>query len=343
MVVNHFKKTNNKNMKKLKVCIIGAGKISEIHISVLKKNPHVEITSICDINVERAKEKAKRYNIVNVFDTWEKLFEYNNFDVVDIVLPNYLHSKVIIESLKRNKFVICEKPLSVSLKELKDIKKAIANSKGKVFLKQYLRFSKLHKYAKELIYKNKIGRIYLATGHFVSDMREHLTNKKNWRSHKDLAGGGILMEIGVHFIDYVNSLFGKPLCVTGFIKGEPVENLASFTIKYKNNIVTIICDGSSTSLNNWWTKGFYGTFGHIIITDNAKKGAVLEFFNKKGKKETITEPNWWEYANEQALNDIIERIVKGKSPLISINEAEDTINTILEIYDSAKQNKAIEL
>src|SRR3989344_5721888 len=148
-------------MKKIRVGIMGAGKISETHISVLKNNPNVEITSICDIDIEKAREKAKKHNISKIFDTWENFFDYGLFDVVDIILPNYLHSKAIIESLRRDKSVICEKPLSISLEELEDLKKALAKSKGKVYLKQYMRFSKLHKYAKELIDNNKIGTVYL--------------------------------------------------------------------------------------------------------------------------------------------------------------------------------------
>lgn len=323
--------------------MIGAGKISEVHLEALSRNPEIELVSICDLNLEKARSQAIRFNITKVFSNWLDLFNHDNIDAVDIVLPTYLHSTVILEALKRKKHVICEKPLAISQQELITIEELTKKSKCNVHLKQYLRYSKIHKLVAELITKGTIGDVYMAIGKFSAKFSQLMTDKQNWRANPAMSGGGVLMEIGVHCIDYFNSILGEPKSVFGLMRGEPVETVSQTIVEYNDSVATFICDWTSQSQGNWWTKQIFGTKGSINIIDNKKESIKLEIFDEIGNVRIVEEKDWWREANITAINEIVKRIRENNLPLASINEAKSSLAIIQGAYNSFKEKKKVVL
>ncbi len=92
-------------MEKIKVGIIGAGTVSDIHLKSYSQCPLAEIYAICDINRDRVLDKAKQYKISKLYTDYKKMLEDENIDAVSICVWNNLHADITIAALNAGKHV----------------------------------------------------------------------------------------------------------------------------------------------------------------------------------------------------------------------------------------------
>lgn len=193
-------------MNKIKVGIIGAGSISDSHLQSYKNNEQVEIYAICDINEERAKEKATTYGAEKVYNDHEDLVKDENIHAVSICTWNDSHAEIAIAALNHGKNVLVEKPLTTSVEKALEIEEAVEQS-GKVlqvgFVRRYATNTQI---LKQFIDQDDLGDIYYTKATCL----RRLGNPGGWFADKDRSGGGPLIDLGVHVIDILWYLMGRP-------------------------------------------------------------------------------------------------------------------------------------
>ena len=102
------------NIKKLKVGIIGCGRISVMHFEAASKLDMAELVACADIKEDRAIKAAEAYGIVAYTD-YKEMIEKEELDAVHLCLPHYLHSEIAIYAMRHGLDVITEKPMDVDL------------------------------------------------------------------------------------------------------------------------------------------------------------------------------------------------------------------------------------
>jgi len=193
-------------MSKLKIGVIGAGSISEMHFKGYKNNPHAEIYAVCDLNEERAQEKAALYKATKYYTDYHELLQNEDIDAVSICTWNHSHAEIAIAALKSGKHVLVEKPLTTSVEKALEIEKAVQES-GKLLQVGFVRrYASNTKVLKSFIDAGDLGSIYYAK---ASCLRR-LGNPGGWFADKSRSGGGPLIDIGVHVIDLCWYLMGRP-------------------------------------------------------------------------------------------------------------------------------------
>lgn len=338
----------HKKRKKI-IGAIGMGFISNIHFQTYSLRKDVVVKAISDSNQGLLLKKSRELGINDTYPDYHFLLKDKEIEIVDIMLPHYLHKQCIVEALKAGKTVICEKPLVTNTKDIKEIIKLVKATNKKVYVKQYLRYSKAYNKAKELLTKGLIGKPYLVNIIFTGDSVREYLNPLSWRGNIKKSGGGILMDIGVHILDLLYYLFGKPQAVYAetkkishnfTFKG---EDLATVLLNYKNNIlVNLNCTHNDIGYKFRWEVRIYGKQGVMTIIDEKGKGEkILKVIKKNKVIYEFSELEWWRQANIRAIHDIIECIEDNRDPVVSLEEAEITIRTIENIYHSAKLNKKI--
>jgi predicted dehydrogenase len=213
--------------KKLNIGIVGAGGIARSqHVGGWKSVPDAEIRAICDINSTAARSVADEHGIPHVFTDFRDLVKLAELDVVDVCTPNKVHTPAVLAALAARKHVLCEKPLAVSVTEVKQMQTA-AHKAGKLLMTaQHQRFSGISTAMKRYIEKHPIGEVYHARIHAI---------RRNWLPIQPgfidpaLSGGGPCMDIGVHALDTAMWLMGFPTPVrvsgrlmTNFAKGHDI-------------------------------------------------------------------------------------------------------------------------
>ena len=182
-----------------KVGIIGYGKMGQIRHQVISAFEDVQVQLIYDPEkVDTEIEKAQNS---------DQIIENPEIDAVFTCTPNYLNKPLTIQSLKAGKHVFCEKPPAFTAKDIEEIR-AVEKESGKVLM---YGFNHRHhasiKYMKKLVDDKEFGKILWMRGRYGKSVDE--TFYDNWRAKKELAGGGILIDQGIHMLDLFLHLGGN--------------------------------------------------------------------------------------------------------------------------------------
>lgn len=184
----------------LKVGICGFGKMGQIRAESLEKTGRAKVVSIFD----KYLPKTVDYDVANSFDS---IVEDPNIDAVCICLPNAFNFDLTIKALNNGKHVLCEKPPAFTVEEVIEIRR-VEKETGNILM---YGFNHRHHQAvikmKALIDSGKYGRVLWMRGRYGKSVDEDYFN--DWRSDKDLAGGGILFDQGIHMLDLFHYLGGQ--------------------------------------------------------------------------------------------------------------------------------------
>ena len=173
--------------------------MGQIRHQVISAFEDVQVQSIYDPEIVDTKiEKAQNS---------DQIIENPEIDAVFTCTPNYLNKPLTIQSLKAGKHVFCEKPPGFTAKDIEEIR-AVEKESGKVLM---YGFNHRHhasiKYMKKLVDDKEFGKILWMRGRYGKSVDE--TFYDNWRAKKELAGGGILIDQGIHMLDLFLHLGGN--------------------------------------------------------------------------------------------------------------------------------------
>lgn len=100
----------------MKVCLIGCGGISPLHLKVYK-NLNVEVTGLCDLDLERAKNLASKFGIDKTYNNYMEMLEKEKPDLVDICTPLTTHAKIVSDASAMVPAILVEKPMAYDVSE----------------------------------------------------------------------------------------------------------------------------------------------------------------------------------------------------------------------------------
>lgn len=147
----------------LKVLIVGAGKAgSDLHLKAYRALDDIEVTGICDVNIEQAVRVSRDEDIPSAFSTIEEAFKKESFDVVSICTPPSTHFELGRFSLEHGSSTIVEKPIFQTVEEALDFQKIIDQTGGKFSAIHNKKFSEGMLKAKTLFDEDHIGRVFQA-------------------------------------------------------------------------------------------------------------------------------------------------------------------------------------
>ena len=163
----------------------------------------MELLAAADNDPARLRDFASRHQIPNVHGDWKELVSRDDVAVVHVATPNYLHGEMAIASARASKHVVCEKPLSLSLEEADELLETCAESGVKLCYAERFCFAPKLVWAKELADSGRIGDV-----HSVK-YRKSQSPMSPTAWDRMLAGGGVLVDVAVHGIEYARWVMGK--------------------------------------------------------------------------------------------------------------------------------------
>lgn len=167
---------------------------------------HQVISAFEDVQVQSIYDPEKVDTEIEKAQNSDQIIENPEIDAVFTCTPNYLNKPLTIQSLKAGKHVFCEKPPGFTAKDIEEIR-AVEKESGKVLM---YGFNHRHhasiKYMKKLVDDKEFGKILWMRGRYGKSVDE--TFYDNWRAKKELAGGGILIDQGIHMLDLFLHLGG---------------------------------------------------------------------------------------------------------------------------------------
>ncbi|GIP32115.1 Gfo/Idh/MocA family protein [Paenibacillus sp. J2TS4] len=350
-------------MEKMKVAIIGCGTIANsAHIKAYLANPNAEIKYFCDIIKERADKAVQDYGCGQAVEDYHVILNDPEVEAVSICTPNDGHAAIAIDCLRAGKNVLCEKPAARTYAEALEMQK-VQHETGKVLnIGVVNRFNTGVNIVKKMIENGELGEVY----HVYVSFRVHrsIPGLGGAFTTKAIAGGGVLIDWGVHYLDVVMYCTGdpKPKTVSGqaYCKlGKDMENYTytkmwagppnySGTYDVDDFVTGLIrTEGPTISLNGAWAQNIGVNETYIdFIGDKAgirlQYGADFKLYSAKNGALLETMPNYNStdmFQNE--IDSFLNCIRTGEKLPSHIDTVVLTSQIIQAIYDSSDQRAEI--
>ena len=256
-------------MAQHKLGIIGFGGMGKHHLNHIREEiGRVEVKGVYDIKEEKQKLAAEEFGLI-AYESAEALLADAEIDIVLVSTPNNFHKYYSIMALEAGKNVICEKPVMMNSKELEEVM-AVAEKTGKVFtVHQNRRWDRDYLIVKRELANGKIGKPFF----IESRVQGARGIPGDWRCTK-VAGGGMMLDWGVHLIDQLLTLIDSPVCevyaqVLNIKYQNPendVDDNLKVYLKFKNGVCASVEVGTYNMLTlpRWYVCADNGT---LLIKD----------------------------------------------------------------------------
>jgi predicted dehydrogenase len=324
----------------LGVAVVGAGLVGSRRAGCAAVQSRLEV--VADVDESRAAELAARYG-ARYTTHWEAAVTDAAVDIVAVCTPNKFLAPIAIAALGAGKHVLCEKPMGRNAAEATEVA-AAANAAGRVLKVGFtLRFHPALRRARDLCAKGELGPLFFVRAIYGHGGRPGY--EKEWRGNAELAGGGELLDQGVHLLDLSRWFLGD------------VEVLAAITPRWYWEVAPlednafIFLGGKSgevASLHTSWTMwknrfsfevlgrdgyaridGLGGTYGVESLTvgqRNTEGGVPNETLTTYGEPDPSWEADW---------RDLIACIEEGRSPEVDAGGGLAVMRLVDEVYSVA--------
>lgn len=263
----------------LKVALLGIGGINEVHRNAWKQIPEAKVVCMCDIRPEQMTEPQKEFDC-HTYTDYDEMQTKEEFDVLDITLPTYLHAQYAIRALKAGKHVISEKPVSLNKSDVKAIYDAARESNRCFMVAHCLRFWREYEAVKEAIDTGKYGR--LMSGHM-----ERLGNTPGWSWDnwmRDKARSGLVpFDLHIHDLDFLVYALGRPESVEASRACDETQDYIHLLYRYPNCFIS--AEAAWFNSDYRFRSGFRFQFEHALME---YKDGILTVYREKEKPVTIS-------------------------------------------------------
>jgi predicted dehydrogenase len=191
--------------------VIGLGWPGQRHLEGYAKVPFVRVAAICDVSEALLASTQATFGIQDTYRDYHELLARPDIDAVSVCLPNWLHAPVSIDAIQAGKHVLCEKPLANTLAEAERLAAAVHASDRIFMLALNNRFRVEIQALKRIIAAGTLGEMYYAKTGWVR--RRWAGIVRGWFMEKARAGGGPMIDLGVHMLDLTLWLMGSPKAV----------------------------------------------------------------------------------------------------------------------------------
>lgn len=189
-------------MKKLKIGVIGTGRIGKVHIATLVQSvPQAVVVAIADVNTGSANEVAKSFGITSVFNNYMDVINHPDIEAVVICSPTDTHARYIVDAAKAGKHIFCEKPVDLSLEVIKGAIQAVSTAGVKLMVGFNRRFDPNFSKIKQLVIEGKIGDPHI----LKITSRDPAPPPAEYSA----VSGGMFMDMTIHDFDMARYIVGS--------------------------------------------------------------------------------------------------------------------------------------
>lgn len=221
----------------IRIGMVGAGAIGKEHKAAIDKNNDCELTAVCDLFFEKARELASGTK-EHVYTDYIEMQSQEKLDAVILNLPHFLHKDVSIYFLEQGVTTLIEKPMANTVAECEEMISAAKRTGTPLAVGHVQRYYACYRELRRMFCTGELGSLCSVTETRNTD---YFTNRPKWFLNKEQAGGGILMNYGAHTLDkvmYVTGLVPEKVTALGnnFLTDDAVEATAQVLVQFSNGV-----------------------------------------------------------------------------------------------------------
>ena len=337
--------------KKIRVGLIGAGRISKKHFEVLEQfHADLELVAVCDNN-QKAREMCEAIDTVATYSCLEKMLETAKLELLIICTPSGCHAEHTILAAKYGVNVVTEKPMATNLTDARAMIEECDRAGVQLFVVKQNRLNPTLKILKKAIEKGRFGNLKLAQLNvFWTRPQEYYEQGNGWRGTWEFDGGA-LMNQASHYVDLICWLLGPIESVQAMATTSrkiEVEDTCILNVKLRNG-----CLASMAVTMLTYPKNLEGSVTILGDCGTAKIGGVAlntienwSFEKKFEHDEDIESVNYatdsvYGFGHSNYYKTIIATLKGEKNIETSGREGIKSLELIVAAYKSARDGKTV--
>ena len=337
---------------RLRVALVGCGRISKNHFEAIKRVPGLELVGVADTLSERARSAGAEYG-VPAFDSLESMLAGVQCDIVTVAAPSGLHPALGIEAARSGKHVVSEKPMAISLVGADSLIDACAEGGVKLFVVKQNRLNPAIQLVKRAVEKGRFGRIHSANCTVRWARPQEYYDQAPWRGTWAMDGGAFMNQAS-HYVDLIQWLAGPVDSVVAMTATQErrieAEDSGAAVLRFRNGAIGVLdvtmltypknLEGSLTILGDRGSVKIGGTAVNRVET------WLFEDYDDDDKlieSAATTPPNVYGFGHEGYYRNVV-RVLRGEAvPDTDGAEGRKSLEIILAIYESARTGRNVRL
>jgi myo-inositol 2-dehydrogenase/D-chiro-inositol 1-dehydrogenase len=335
-------------MRDVGIGLVGSGFIAQCHAEAFKTVPAAALRGVASHTPANAERFAAEHGIPRHHTDYRALIEQADVDVICIGVPNDLHCEITVAAASAGKHVICEKPLARTLAEADEMIAACSRAGVLLMYAEELCFAPKYVRAKELADEGALGPVYL-----VRQGEQHLGPHSDWFWDPERAGGGVLMDMGCHGIEFARWVYDKAPAESAtaelgtFVHGDrtQAEDHAVCVVRFEGNRLGVV----ETS---WAKPGGMDDRAELIGPEGITyvdilRGSALLTYSEHGYGYAVEKApqtsGWtftmfdelWNYGFPQEMRHFVDCVLSGGEPAETGADGRAVLEIIYAMYLAA--------
>ncbi|MBR4941671.1 MAG: Gfo/Idh/MocA family oxidoreductase [Clostridia bacterium] len=325
----------------IKVGLIGIGGISDAHISAYRKLDNLKVVAAADVLGHKAMHAADVAALgAKIYTDADEMLENEELDMLDVMVPTFVHREMIEKGLSRGLHVLSEKPMARTSADCSEIVKKAAENKRLCMIAHCVRFDNPYLCLRTLVESGELGKpIHFILNRIGSVPRWSVND---WMQDGELSGG-VPLDLSIHDIDFIYSVFGEPRDISAayrpFTGKDPngLNEFISANLIYDGFCATVT--GSQYNTDIRFGAEFFAVFENGTL--DYRGGKLLKCGKEVTPEDIIPEADGFAlplismYGREIAyFADCIEN---GRKPdFVTLESSEGTVKLVERIVAAAK-------
>jgi predicted dehydrogenase len=354
----------------LRVGVVGLGWAGQQHLAAYAARPDTEIVALAGLEDRPRARLASKYAIAHAVAAWEDLLDVEGMDAVSVCVPTFLHAPIAIAALERGLHVLSEKPMALNGPEADRMVQAARKADRVLDVAFNHRQRGDIQKLKEVIDDGRLGKPYYAKAWWLR--RTGIPTVGSWFTRAELAGGGPLVDIGVHVLDYSLFLLGNPevvavsastydlLATSGFGSNPKAGKTGAsesptFDVEDLASVFMRLADGGTLLVEASWAAHrrdgdefgmtLYGTDGgaELIVDDYAPRGSLQVFGDNGGDAVAARVPVKPGRGHKAVIEQFVDKLRAGQWRQHDGSGAAALAHIVDACYRSAAEQREIRL
>jgi len=326
-------------MRKVGVCLIGAGQVARGHAKSLQQVEEAKLIAISDVNEARGKELAERYGAAYYKD-YREMLQRDDVEVAMILTPPNLHPEMAEAAAEAGKHIFCEKPIAATLEGADRVIRAAEKADVKLMVAFCRRFNPVFMEMKRRIVEGEIGEVYYMLCKWETNVAHSLPQIQrtptNWLFDRR-QGGGLIIESNVHFFDLFRWFTGLEVTRVYAEAETFVLEKAFGPHTAEDHVVTLVrmSNNAIGCIDSTW-----------LLQQKTKGLEEEEIIGRKGKTSTreFSEEEFNKARSQSFVNEerhFIKCVLEDKEPSVTGEDGKIALKLALASIESANTGKPI--
>ncbi len=336
-------------MRKLRMAILGCGRISYKHVEAIVQNKDdIELVAVCDIVESRAVDRKKQYeqiisnSNISVYTDYKEMLKIEAIDAVAIATESGYHAKHALYCLELKKHIIVEKPMAMSVEDAQQMIVSAERNGVKLAVSHQNRFNAPIQKLRRAIEEGRFGRIINGTARVLWTRDDHYYKQAPWRGTKEL-DGGTLMNQCIHNIDLLQWMMNSDVIRVHaerdtFLRDIEMEDFGALLLRFDSGAIGIV-EGSACVYprNLEETLSIFGEKGTVVIGGLAVNEIKVWQFEDEREYDFLdtntSVDSVYGVGHTPLYQDFYEAIQQNRKPYVDGNDGIRALKIIRKAYE----------